>query len=150
MTKYQIFMILPQISHFHKNRNFFKYICNFLDQLLHPCKFYGRNMSGILVFIFASCEPLNEQLAHSKCVHSNKMHLFLTFSCSIRQRSDYIIGFVTPAISPNKSKKLTWPKVQTHNLRGKVWMEDSTHGFTDNREYPLHSCVISNKRGSFP
>ena len=58
VTKYQIFMILPQISHFHKNRNFLKYICNFLDQLLHPFKFYGRDMTGILFFIFANCEPL--------------------------------------------------------------------------------------------
>ena len=58
LTKYQVFTILPQISHFHKNRNFFKYFCNFLDQLLHPYKFYGRGMSGILFFIFASCEPL--------------------------------------------------------------------------------------------
>ena len=48
LTKYQIFTILPQISHFHKNRNFFKYICNFLDRLLYPYKFYGRDMSGIL------------------------------------------------------------------------------------------------------
>ena len=58
MTEYQIFTILPQISHFHKYRNFFKYVCNFLDQLLHPYKFYGRDMSGILFFIFASCHPL--------------------------------------------------------------------------------------------
>ena len=50
----------------------------------------------------------------------------------IRRRSDYIIGFITPAIGPNKSKKLTRPIVPTHNLRGKVWMEDSTYGFTDN------------------
>ena len=50
----------------------------------------------------------------------------------IRRRSDYIIGFITPAIGPNKFKKLTRPIVPTHNLRGKVWMEDSTHGFTDN------------------
>ena len=50
----------------------------------------------------------------------------------IRRRSDYIIGFITPAIGPNKSKKLTRPIVPTHNLRGKVLMEDSTHGFTDN------------------
>ena len=57
-TKYQIFTILPQISHFHKYRNFFKYICNFLEQLLHPYKFHGRDISGILFFIFASCHPL--------------------------------------------------------------------------------------------
>ena len=51
---------------------------------------------------------------------------------AIRRRSDYIIGFITPAIGPNKYEKLTWPIVPTHNLRGKVWMEVSTHGFTDN------------------
>ena len=41
----------------HKSK-FFKYICNFLDQLLHPYIFHVRDMSGILFFIFASCEPL--------------------------------------------------------------------------------------------
>ena len=35
----------------------FQVDCNSLDQLLHPYKFYGRDMSGILFFIFASCEP---------------------------------------------------------------------------------------------
>ena len=58
LTKYQIFTKLPQIPHIHINRNFLKYICNFLDQLLHPYKFRGRDMSGILFFIFTSCEPL--------------------------------------------------------------------------------------------
>ena len=59
LTKYQIFTILPQISHFHKYRKFSSYFCNFLDQLLHPYKFHDRDMSGILFFIFASCHPLN-------------------------------------------------------------------------------------------
>ena len=36
-----------------------------LDQLIHPYKFHGRDMSGILFFIFASCEPLN-QVKHEK------------------------------------------------------------------------------------
>ena len=58
LTKYQIFTILPQISHIHKYRNFSSIFATFLDQLLHPYKFYGRDMSGILFFIFASCEPL--------------------------------------------------------------------------------------------
>ena len=62
LTKYQIFTILPQISHFHKNRNFSSIFCNFLDQLLHPYKFYGRDMSEIPFFIFASCEPLTLQV----------------------------------------------------------------------------------------
>ena len=46
---------------FSQKSFFFKYICNFLDKLLHPCKFYGRDMPGILFFIFASCEPLKFQ-----------------------------------------------------------------------------------------
>ena len=44
IEKYQFFTKLPQIPHIHINRNFFKYICNFLDQLLHPYKFHGRDM----------------------------------------------------------------------------------------------------------
>ena len=31
---------------------------NFLDQLLLPSTFYGRDMWGMYFFIFASCEPL--------------------------------------------------------------------------------------------
>ena len=130
LTKYQIFTILPQISHFHKYRNFSSIFAtlekvyfrsqilerpsigeywniagvpvvpenviftleragliqklkilerkNFLvlsnthvvsgtwsilfpqlfRQTAHPYKFYGRDMLGILFFIFASCEPL--------------------------------------------------------------------------------------------
>ena len=70
----------------------FKYICNFFYQLLHPYKFHGRDMSGILFFIFASCEPLSvkEQLIYSwdkitgtrGLVHTNPLalaHLFLFF-----------------------------------------------------------------------
>ena len=38
----------------------------------------------------------------------------------IRRRSDYIIGFVTPAIGPNKFKKLTRLIAPVHNIRGKV------------------------------
>ena len=54
LTKYQIFTKLPKIPHIHINRIFKVYL-----QLLHPYKFHGRNMSGILFFIFASCEPLS-------------------------------------------------------------------------------------------
>ena len=53
--------IVPNSTYSHKLQ-FFKYICNFLDQLLHPYKFHGRDMSGILFFIFASCELLNHPL----------------------------------------------------------------------------------------
>ena len=48
----------PKFHIFHKNRNFSS-IFAFLDQLLHPYKFYGRvrDMSGIL-FLHFSHEPL--------------------------------------------------------------------------------------------
>ena len=49
----------------------------------------------------------------------------------IRRRSDYIIGFIAPAIDPNKSKKLTRLIAPVHNIRGKVWMKNNIHGFTD-------------------
>ena len=46
----------------------FHIMCNFLDQLLHPYKFHGRDMSGILFFIFASCEPLTQfERTHIHC-----------------------------------------------------------------------------------
>ena len=49
----------------------------------------------------------------------------------IRRRSDYIIGFIAPAIGPNKSKKLTRLIALAHNIHGKVWMKNNIHGFTD-------------------
>ena len=52
---------------------------------------------------------------------------------TIRRRSDYKIGFVTPAIGPNKFKKLTRLIAPVHNTRGKVWMKNNIHGFTDNK-----------------
>ena len=60
--------VIDKISNFHdiapnftfSQISFFKYVCNVLDQLLHPYKFYDRDMSGILFFIFASYEPLSE------------------------------------------------------------------------------------------
>ena len=36
----------------------FQVYLQLLRQLLHPYKFYGRDMSGILFFIFASCHRL--------------------------------------------------------------------------------------------
>ena len=56
-----------------------------------------------------------------------------TWNFKIRRRSDYIIGFVTPAIGPNKFKKLTRLIAPVHNIRGKVWMKNNIHGFTDNK-----------------
>ena len=75
LTKYQIFTILPQISHFHKYRNFSSNICNLSDQLLHPYKFHGRDMSGILFFIFASWNPLNWK--EPKTTNRNQLSRYL-------------------------------------------------------------------------
>ena len=49
--------IAPNFTYSQKSY-FLKYNLNFLYQLLHPYKFHGREMSGILLFIFASCDPL--------------------------------------------------------------------------------------------
>ena len=54
-----------------------------------------------------------------------------TVSTIIRRRSDYIIGFIAPAIGPNKSQKLTRLTAPAHNIRGKVWMKINIHGFTE-------------------
>ena len=64
-------VVIDKMSNFHdiapnftfSQKSFFKYICNFLDQLLHPYKFHGGDMLGILFFIFASCEPLRRAYA---------------------------------------------------------------------------------------
>ena len=72
----RIFEFELQLSSYWQNIKFSRYCPKFhiftkiiifqvffqlLDQLLHPYKFYGRGMSGILFFIFASCEPLIRQ-----------------------------------------------------------------------------------------
>ena len=58
------------------------------------------------------------------------------------------MGFVTPAIGPNKSKKPTWLIAPVHNTRGKVWMKQhKKHGFTDNNLLavkPWLVCCFSN------
>ena len=60
--------VIDKISIFHEIAPYFAYSQKsylfsifgiFLDQLLLPCLFYGRNMSGIYFFIFASCDSLN-------------------------------------------------------------------------------------------
>ena len=54
-------------------------------------------------------------------VHESDDHAGNTeSSLCIRRRSDYIIGFIAPAIGPNKSKKLTRLIAPIHNIRGEV------------------------------
>ena len=69
------FAVIDKILNFHENCPkfhmftkwkfyfFLKYNWNFLDQLIVQYKFYGRDMRGIYLFNFASCEPLNTRLA---------------------------------------------------------------------------------------
>ena len=72
LAKYQISTILPQISHFHKYRNFSSIFATFLDQLLHLYKFRVRDMSETLFFILASCEPLLYILLHPNEMITNR------------------------------------------------------------------------------
>ena len=65
--------------HFFTQIVIFLVYLQLLDQLLHPYKFYRRDMSGILFFIFANCEPLRywwyspEKLCHNRiCCPSNR------------------------------------------------------------------------------
>ena len=60
----------------------------------------------------------------------------------IRRRSDYVIGFIAPAIGPNKSRKLTRFMAPAHNIRGKVWMKNNIHGFTNDNCLSVKSCVL--------
>ena len=81
---------------------------------------------------------------------SKRLNLFILFMCTprlftsqvIRRRSDYIIGFVTPAIDPNKSRKLTRLIAPAHNTRGKVWMKNNIHGFTDDNCLSVKPCMF--------
>ena len=49
---------------YSQQSQFFK-LWNFLDQLILPYKSYGREMWGILFFIFASCEPLTRYYSNA-------------------------------------------------------------------------------------
>ena len=53
----------------------FKYICSFLDQLLHPYKFYGRDMLGILFFSFCQLWAVN--LAEYFFIHEHNRSFFV-------------------------------------------------------------------------
>ena len=58
IDKILIFHKIAPHSTFSQKSYFFKYKWNFLDKLLLPYKFYGRDMKGKYFFIFASCDLL--------------------------------------------------------------------------------------------
>ena len=96
--------VIDKISDFHdfapnftisQISKFFKYFCNFLDQLLHPYKFHGRDMSGILFFIFASCHPL----MHVKLKVRAKSFAVKYHTCTVLSALKYNIVAATQVIS---------------------------------------------------
>ena len=92
-------------------------------------------LSTDLSFIFSFQSDLREYRTYP--VPSGR-----EISRTIRQRSDYIIGLVASAIDPNKSKNLTRLIAQAYNVRGKVWMKNSIHGFIDNKLLSVKPCVL--------
>ena len=66
LTKYQIFTILPQILHFHKNRNFSSIFAIFETNCFIPINFMaGACQEYFFFLIFTSCEPLNICFIHT-------------------------------------------------------------------------------------
>ena len=60
----------------------------------------------------------NSKYGKLGCI-SSKSRTSRCHTQTIRRRSDYIIGFVIPAINPNKSKKFTRLLALAHNIRSK-------------------------------
>ena len=58
LTKYEMFTILPQISHFHKFRNFSSIFATFETNFFIPINFMAGTCQEYSFFIFASCHPL--------------------------------------------------------------------------------------------
>ena len=108
--------------HIFANIVIFKYICNFLDQLLHPYKWYGSGMSGILFFIFATCEPLRPIIRFAWITGENfkaKPFLHLLYNCRVQIKAYFssskwnrLIPLLDP--TPKFKFRFTW------NSRGKI------------------------------
>ena len=62
------------------------------------------------------CSPIKKLIFSLK---STKVSLSLEWAYGIRRRSDYITGFIAPAIGPNKSRKPTWLIAKAYNKRNK-------------------------------
>ena len=58
LTKYHIFTILPQISHFQQFRNFSSIFATFETNCFIPISFMAGTCQEYSFFIFASCHPL--------------------------------------------------------------------------------------------
>ena len=80
--------IVPNLT-YSKKLHFLKYNWDFLDLLLLPYKFYGRDMLGIYFFIFASCELLKHYIFNGQSkrfVGKTKINfLEVSLACEIKQ-----------------------------------------------------------------
>ena len=75
--------------------------------------------------LFSACGPKTFLMDCLSISRNPPVVISSTRSNDIRRRSNYIIGFIAPAIGPNKSKKLTRLIATAHNIRGKVWMKNN-------------------------
>ena len=109
-------MKLPQIPHIHKNRNFSNIFAFFFNQLLHPYKFHGRDMSGIFFVIFASCEPLIPFCISSACFRFQRFHvptrwkIFTLTTCKCKYLGHLKVTKVLllPLVPKGGSMELPW------------------------------------------
>ena len=74
--------------HIFANIVIFQVYLHFLDQLLHPYKWYGSGMSGILFFIFASCEPLRPIIRfcvnHGRKISKRSRFYTFLYNCRVQ------------------------------------------------------------------
>ena len=104
----------------------FQEYLHFLDHLLHPYKFHGSDMSGILFFMFVSCKPLIHML-YVTCslmkfmigLHSAKLRCNWWRWMYCEMKRDFYFGGKK---NKKKKKKQTWK--QSHYL--KLTYEDVT------------------------
>ena len=101
LTKYQIFTILPQISHFHKFRNFSSIFATFEANCFIPINFMQGHVRNTL-FHFCQLPPVKNVACHSQhapvwsgmpyklqnlVIYSLRIHLHIWFQFGIYQMS---------------------------------------------------------------
>ena len=135
-----------KIAFFYQN---YVYLTNIVAiSCLLPVSFFVSLVVQWLVifFLFVSCSTMTCYLFFFFFffffILSLVVQWLVLFRSTIRRRSDYIIGFIAPAIGPNKSKKFTRLIALAHNIRGKVWMKNNVHGFTADNCLSVKPCML--------
>ena len=97
-------------------------------------------------------------LSLTVCSTSGTWFLFFwhgaSWACPLRMYQSnspekWLLNWITPAIGPNKSKKLTQLVALAHNKRGKVWMKKNIYGFTDDCPVRYILCAGAVSHASF-